>query len=40
MEDYVYSQFYDEVLGSNPSFVNITSKDYAMLEGPTNITNK
>jgi len=40
MEDYVNSQFYDEVLGSNPSFVNITSKDYAMLEGPTNITNK
>ena len=40
MEDYVNSQFYDEVLGSNPSLVNITSKDYAMLEGPTNITNK
>ena len=25
MEDYLSSQFYDEVLGSNPSFVNITS---------------
>ena len=40
MDDYVNSDFYDEVLGSNPSFVNITSKDYTILDGPTNITGK
>ena len=39
MEDYVNSQFYDEVLGSNPSFVNVSYKAYEVLEGPTKITN-
>ena len=28
MNDYINSPFYDEVLGNNPSFVNITSKVY------------
>jgi len=39
MEDYLNSQFYDEVLGSNPSFVNITSKDYDVLDEQTKITS-
>ena len=39
MEDYLSSQFYDEVLGSNPSFVNITAKAYDVLDGPTSITS-
>lgn len=38
MEDYLNSQFYDEVLGSNPSFANVTYKAYDVLDGPTNIT--
>ncbi len=39
MEDYLNSQFYDEVLGSNPSFVNVTYEAYDVLDGPTGITN-
>ena len=39
MEDYVNSQFYDEVLGSNPSFANVSYNAYEVLEGPTKITN-
>jgi len=39
MEDYLNSQFYDEVLGSNPNFVNVTYKAYDVLSGPTEITN-
>ena len=39
MEDYLNSQFYDEVLGSNPNFVNVTYKAYDVLNGPTEITN-
>ena len=39
MEDYLSSQFYDEVLGSNPSFVNITSKSYDVLDEQTKITS-
>ena len=39
MEDYVNSQFYDEVLGSNPSFANVSYKAYEVLNGPTQITN-
>ena len=39
MEDYLSSQFYDEVLGSNPSFVNISYKAYDVLDGPTSITS-
>ena len=39
MNDYINSPFYDEVLGNNPSFVNITSKAFEVLDGPTNITN-
>jgi len=38
MEDYLNSPFYDEVLGNNPSFVNITYKSYEVLDGPTGIT--
>ena len=38
MEDYVNSQFYDEVLGSNPSFVNVSYKAYEVLDDPTQIT--
>ena len=38
MEDYLNSEFYDEVLGSNPSFVNITYKAYDVLEEQTKIT--
>ena len=39
MNDYINSPFYDEVLGNNPSFVNITSKEFEVLDGPTKITN-
>ena len=39
MEDYLNSQFYDEVLGSNPSFVNITFKAYDVLDEQTKITS-
>ena len=39
MEDYVNSQFYDEVLGSNPNFINVSYKAYEVLDGPTEITN-
>ena len=39
MEDYLSSQFYDEVLGSNPSFVNITSNVYDVLDEQTKITS-
>ena len=39
MEDYVKSQFYDEVLGSNPNFSNVSYKAYEVLDGPTQITN-
>jgi hypothetical protein len=39
MNDYINSPFYDEVLGNNPSFVNITSKAFEVLDGPTKITN-
>ena len=40
MEDYLNSEFYDQVLGSNPNFVNISYKAYDVLDGPTSITNK
>ena len=39
MENYLNSEFYDQVLGSNPNFVNITYKAYDVLEGPTSITS-
>ena len=39
MEDYLNSPFYDEVLGNNPSFANITYKAYEVLDGPTAITS-
>ena len=39
MEDYVNSQFYDEVLGNNPNFINVSYKAYEVLDGPTEITN-
>ena len=39
MEDYLNSQFYDEVLGSHPNFVNVSYKAYDILDGPTQITN-
>ena len=38
MENYLNSEFYDQVLGSNPNFVNITYKAYDVLDGPTSIT--
>ena len=38
IEDYLNSSFYDEVLGNNPAFVNITYKAYEILEEPTSIT--
>tara|TARA_B110000438_G_scaffold297099_1_gene342922 strand:- start:743 stop:1045 length:303 start_codon:yes stop_codon:yes gene_type:complete len=40
MEDYLNSEFYGEVLGNHPNFINITYKAYEVLDGPTNITNK
>ena len=39
MEDYVNSQFYDEVLGSNPNFENVSYKAYEVLDDPTQITS-
>ncbi len=39
MENYLNSEFYDQVLGSNPNFVNITYKAYDVLDGPTSITS-
>ena len=39
MEDYFNSQFYDEVLGNNPNFINVSYKAYEVLDGPTEITN-
>ena len=38
MDDYLQSEFYDEVLGSNASFVNITYKVYDVLDEQTKIT--
>ena len=38
MENYLNSSFYDEVLGNNTAFVNITYKAYEILEEPTSIT--
>jgi heme-degrading monooxygenase HmoA len=38
MENYLNSSFYDEVLGDNPAFVNITYKAYEILEELTSIT--
>ncbi|SVC38437.1 uncharacterized protein METZ01_LOCUS291291 [marine metagenome] len=40
MEDYLNSEFYDQVLTNNPNFVNISYKAYDVLDGPTSITNK
>ena len=39
METYLNSQFYDEVLGSHPNFVNVTYQAYEVLDPPTEITN-
>ena len=39
MENYLNSEFYDQVLGSNPNFVNITYKAYDALDSPTSITS-
>jgi len=39
MEDYLNSQFYGEVLGNNPNFINVSYKSYEVLDGPTEITN-
>ncbi len=39
MKDYLNSQFYDEVLGSHPNFVNVSYKAYEVLDEPTQITN-
>ena len=39
MEDYLNSEFYDQVLGSNPNFVNVTYKAYDVLDAPTDITS-
>ena len=38
MEDYLNSEFYDQVLGSHPNLVNITYKVYDILEEQTKIT--
>ena len=38
MEDYVNSQFYHDVLDSNPNLVNISYTAYEVLDGPTQIT--
>ena len=38
MENYLSSEFYDEVLGNNPSFANVSYKAYEVLDGPTEIT--
>ena len=39
MEDYLNSEFYDQVLESNPNFVNITYKVYDVLDEQTKITS-
>ena len=39
MEDYLNSEFYDQVLGNNPNFVNITYKAYDVLDEQTKITS-
>ena len=39
MGDYLQSEFYDQVLGSNPSFVNITYKAYDVLDEQTKVTS-
>ena len=39
MEDYLNSEFYDQVLGSNPNFVNITYQAYDVLDEQTKITS-
>jgi len=39
MDAYLSSSFYDEVLGNNPSFVNITYKAYDVLDEQTKITS-
>ena len=39
MEDYLNSEFYDQVLGSNPNFVNVTYKAYDVLDEQTKITS-
>ena len=38
MENYLNSEFYDQVLGSHPNLVNITYKSYDVLEEQTKIT--
>ena len=37
MENYLSSSFYNEVLGNNPAFVNITYKTQEVFEEPTSI---
>ena len=39
MEDYLNSEFYDQVLESNRNFVNITYKVYDVLDEQTKITS-
>jgi hypothetical protein len=39
MEDYLNSEFYDQVLESNPNFINITYKVYDVLDEQTKITS-
>ena len=39
MEEYLNSEFYDQVLGNNPNFVNITYKAYDVLDEQTKITS-
>ena len=39
MQDYLNGPFYAEVLGDNPSFVNITYKAYDVLDEQTKITS-
>tara|TARA_B110000438_G_C15157133_1_gene370130 strand:- start:135 stop:437 length:303 start_codon:yes stop_codon:yes gene_type:complete len=39
MDNYLSSQFYDEVLGSHPNLVNVSYKAYEVLDAPTEITN-
>ena len=39
MDDYLNSEFYDQVLGSNPNFINVTYKAYDVLDDQTKITS-
>ena len=39
MEDYLNSEFYDQVLESNHNFINITYKVYDVLDEQTKITS-